>query len=115
MVVHGRNARAREAMFSFLRCLGLAPIEWEQAVAETGMASPYNLEAVQAAMDVAQAVVVVLTAEDRAGLLPELTDGPDPDTALEGQPRQNVMLEAGMAIGIGRASTIIVQIGDIRA
>lgn len=116
MVVHGRNVDARNAMFAFLRCLGLSPIEWEEAVAETGMGSPYTLEAVQAAMEVAQAVVVVLTAEDQAGLLPALAERPDsPETAIEGQPRQNVMLEAGMAIGTGRASTILVEIGPIRA
>jgi hypothetical protein len=62
-----------------------------------------------------KAVVVVLTAEDRAGLLPELTGIDDPDTALVGQPRQNVMLEAGMALGTGRASMILVQLGEIRA
>jgi hypothetical protein len=114
MVVHGRNRRAKEAIFAFLRCLGLEPIEWEQAVAETGTASPYNLEAVEAAMDVAQAVVVVLTAEDLAGLVPELADGRAAEAALEGQPRQNVILEAGMALGTDRAGVVFVQLGKIR-
>ena len=40
-VVHGRNESARVAMFAFLRSLGLQPIEWSQAVAATGEASPY--------------------------------------------------------------------------
>ena len=116
MVVHGRNLAARNAVFTFLRSLGLAPIEWEEAVAETGIGSPYNLEAVQAAMEVAQAVVVVITAEDQAGLHPSLADSPDsPETVLEGQPRQNVMFEAGMAIGTGRATTILVEIGRVRS
>jgi predicted nucleotide-binding protein len=115
MVVHGRNGRARDAMFTFLRALGLEPIEWEQAVAETGMASPHNLDAVRAAMDVGQAVVVVLTAEDRAGLLPELADGDDDDdVVLRAQPRQNVILEAGLAMGIDRSRTILVELGPIR-
>jgi hypothetical protein len=116
MVVHGRNLAARNAMFMFLRSLGLSPIEWEEAVAETGMGSPYTLEAVQAAMDVAQAVVVVLTAEDQAGLLPALADGQEStETALEGQPRQNVIFEAGMAMGTGRAGAVLVEIGPIRS
>lgn len=115
MVVHGRNESARVAMFNFLRALGLQPIEWEGAIRETGMASPHNLEAVQAAMNVAQAVVVVLTAEDQAGLLPGLAPEPtDPDIALKGQPRQNVVLEAGLAMGVGRERTILVEIGAIR-
>ncbi|WP_290471296.1 hypothetical protein [Leifsonia sp. 71-9] len=35
-VVHGRNAAARDSMFTFLRSLGLKPIEWDQAIALTG-------------------------------------------------------------------------------
>jgi predicted nucleotide-binding protein with TIR-like domain len=115
MVVHGRNLRARDAMFMFLRTLGLDPIEWEQAVRETGIASPHNLDAVRAAMDVGQAVVVLLTAEDRAGVLPELADGgDDEDVVLRGQPRQNVILEAGLAMGVDRSRTILVELGNIR-
>jgi predicted nucleotide-binding protein len=118
MVVHGRNLRARHAMFIFLRSLGLNPIEWEEAVRETGMGSPHNLDAVRAAMDVGQAVVVILTAEDRAGLLPALADPENPDdfddTTLRGQPRQNVILEAGLAMGVASERTILVEIGRIR-
>lgn len=114
MVVHGRNLRGRDAMFTFLRALGLRPIEWEEAVAETGIASPHNLDAVRAAMDVGQAVVVVLTAEDRAGLLPQLAEGDDDDVTLRGQPRQNVILEAGLAMGIDRTRVVLVELGSIR-
>ena len=115
MVVHGRNARARDAMFYFLRAVGLEPIEWEQAVAETGLGSPHSFDAVRAAMDVGQAVVVLLTAEDRAGLLPELAEGEnDDDVELRGQPRQNVILEAGLAMGVDRSRTILVELGPIR-
>jgi predicted nucleotide-binding protein len=114
MVVHGRNLRARDGIFTFLRALGLRPIEWEEAVAETGVASPHNLDAVRAAMDVAQAVVVVLTAEDRAGLLPQLADADDDDVMLRGQPRQNVILEGGLAMGVDRSRVVLVEIGSIR-
>jgi predicted nucleotide-binding protein len=114
MVVHGRNLGARDAIFTFLRSLGLIPIEWEQAVAETGVASPHNFDAVRAAMDIAQAVVVVLTAEDRAGVIPELAGEDTDDIELRGQPRQNVILEAGLAMGVDRARTILVELGPIR-
>jgi CAP12/Pycsar effector protein, TIR domain len=109
MVVHGRNAAAQKAIFMFLRALGLSPTEWEDAVAATGTASPHNLAAVRAAMDLAQAVIVILTAEDQAGLLPELAEEGSAEVLLEGQPRQNVMLEAGMAMGIDPTHTILVQ------
>lgn len=113
MVVYGRNTQTRDAIFMFLRSLGLSPIEWEQAVAETGLASPHNLVAVRAAMDVGQAVVVVLTAEDQAGLLPDLGAGDD-DELLRGQPRQNVILEAGLAMGVDPSRVVLVEIGEIR-
>jgi predicted nucleotide-binding protein len=113
MVVHGRNLAMRNAMFTFLRALGLEPIEWEAAVAETGMGSPHNLEAVRAAMDIGQAVIVLLTAEDRAGLLPELA-GEGEEIGLQGQPRQNVILEAGLAMGLNPRRTILVELGPIR-
>jgi predicted nucleotide-binding protein len=35
-VVHGRNEKARIAMFAFLRAIGLQPIEWSEAVSLTG-------------------------------------------------------------------------------
>jgi predicted nucleotide-binding protein len=114
MVVHGRNLGARDAVFQFLRSLSLQPIEWEQAVAETGLGSPHNLETVRAAMEVGQAVVVILTAEDQAGLLPSLAQEGDNDVLLRGQPRQNVVLEAGLAMGVDPRRTILVEIGPIR-
>ena len=60
-VVHGRNEPARDAMFSFLRSIGLQPIEWSQAVAATGEASPYIGVVLDSAFDAAQAVVVLMT------------------------------------------------------
>lgn len=113
MVVYGRNAGARVAMFTFLRSLSLQPIEWEEAVTETGRGSPHNLEAVEAAMRVAQAVVVVLTAEDEARLMPRFAE-PHDRTELIGQPRLNVILEAGLAMGLDRDRTILVELGAPR-
>jgi predicted nucleotide-binding protein len=113
MVVHGRNHRIRDAMFTYLRALGLAPIEWNTAVAQTTIGSPHNFAAVRAAMESAQAVVVVLTAEDQGGLIPELAQAGEDVTPM-GQPRQNVVLEAGLAMGINPDRTILVEVGPIR-
>ena len=35
-VVHGRNNEARDALFTFLRSIGLDPLEWTKAVHATG-------------------------------------------------------------------------------
>ena len=40
-VIHGRNDAAREAMFAFLRAIGLHPLEWPEVVQATGKPSPY--------------------------------------------------------------------------
>jgi predicted nucleotide-binding protein len=116
MVVHGRNRTALNGVRAFLAALGLEPVLWEDAVEETDSASPYNLDAVKAAMAVAQVVIVIFTAEDEARLLPAFVsddDGPD-ETELRGQPRSNVFLEAGMALAFDRDHTILVRIGSFR-
>jgi len=50
-VVHGRNLGARDAMFGFLRAIGLEPIEWSTAISATGSASPYIGQALDAAFE----------------------------------------------------------------
>ena len=67
-------------------------------------------------MGTAQAVVVVLTAEDEARLLPTLSrehESTD-ETELRGQPRPNVLLEAGMALAVDAEHTILVEVGPFR-
>ena len=59
---------ARDALFDFLRAVGLHPLEWSEAVGATGSASPYIGEILDAAFSVAQAVVVLLTPDDEARL-----------------------------------------------
>jgi predicted nucleotide-binding protein len=113
MVVHGRNQAARDAMFTFLRTLGLSPTDWAQAVGMTGVGAPHNLAAFRAAVSHAQAVVVLLTAEDEGALIPALR-APAEGGGFLGQPRQNVMVEAGLALGVCEARTILVELGPIR-
>ena len=108
-VVHGRNEPAREAVFAFLRALHLQPIEWEHAHSGTGSASPLNWEVVENGFKTAQAFVILFTGDDWAQLSSDL--GPD---AGGYQPRPNVLIEAGMALQMGRQRTVIVQIGVTR-
>ena len=114
MIVHGRNAAALNALRAFLHSLGLVPVLWEDAIEETGEGSPHNLDAVTAAMSMAQAVVVLFTAEDEARLLPRFWEGEADEEELVGQPRPNVLIEAGMAMALGRQHTILARLGRIR-
>jgi Predicted nucleotide-binding protein containing TIR-like domain len=114
-VVHGRNREARSAMFTFLRAIGLAPIEWSEAVRLTGEASPYIGHVLDTAFDAAQAIVVLLTPDDVAYLRSEYASGDaDPETTPLAQARPNVLFEAGMAMGRDPKRTVLVELGQLR-
>lgn len=115
-VVHGRNAAARNTIFTFLRSLGLDPIEWSVAVKMTGEGSPYIGQVLDAAFAAAQAVVVLLTPDDIAYLRSEYSSGEDdPETKPLAQARPNVLFEAGMAMGRDAKRTVLVEFGNLRA
>jgi predicted nucleotide-binding protein len=115
-VVYGRNRHVRDAMFQFLRALGLEPIEWEHAVMSTGSGAPYVGTVVEKAIRDAAAVVVLLTPEDEARLLPDFVtdDDADYERNLTPQARPNVIFEAGMAFGVVPERTIVVEFGVTR-
>jgi predicted nucleotide-binding protein len=114
-VVHGRNLGARDAMFGFLRAIGLEPIEWSTAISATGSASPYIGQALDAAFEMAQAVIVLLTPDDIAYLRPEYANADDDrERVPTPQARPNVLFEAGMAIGRHPERTILVELGALR-
>lgn len=114
-VVHGRNREAKDGMFSFLRALGLKPLEWSQAVNLTRKASPYIGEVLEKAFSSAQAVVVLLTPDEITYLRPEYAEADDPETKPVAQARPNVLFEAGMAFGRHPDRTILVEMGTVRA
>lgn len=116
LVVHGKNEKARKAMFEFLRAIDLRPIEWSVARAKTGQGSPYIGAILSAAFEMARAVVVLFTPDDEARLRPEWRsrdDGPH-EATLMGQARPNVLFEAGMAMGRNEKNTVLVELGDLR-
>ncbi len=116
-VVHGRNLKARNAMFEFLRAIGLEPMEWGEALALTGKGTPYNGDVLDQAFAEAQAVVVLLTGDDMARLGTRYAEADDPPEETEPTPqaRPNVLFEAGMAFGKYPDRTVLVQIGTARA
>lgn len=115
-VVHGRNLKLRGALFAFLRSIGLNPTEWSQAVKATGKSSPYVGEVLDDAFSEAQAVVVLLTPDDRAFLRESLRKVNDPsyESTPTLQARPNVLFEAGMAMGRCPDRTVLVEVGDLR-
>jgi predicted nucleotide-binding protein len=115
-VVHGRNNEARAAMFAFLHSIGLRPLEWSQAVQATGKPSPYIGEILEAAFNMAQAVLILMTPDDEGHLRDKYRQPNDPphDRTLTGQARQNVVFEAGMAWGKYQDRTILVELGTLR-
>lgn len=114
-VVHGRNSAVRSRMFDFLRCLGLEPLEWEKMRHLTGKASPTTLEIIERGFSEAQAIVVLLTGDDLVRLKDEFI--PEGDSKQEGketpQARPNVIFEAGMAFGICKERTLLMEYGDV--
>lgn len=115
-LVHGRDDHARQALSDFLRSLQVHPIEWSQALALTGKGSPYIGEVIDAGFSRAKAIVVLFTPDDEAKLRDKFIRTADPafERKLSGQPRQNVLFEAGMAFGRYKDTTIIVQVGKVR-
>lgn len=113
-VVHGRNEEAREAMFTFLRSIGLDPIEWLEAIKLTNKASPYIGEVLDMAFSYARAIVVVLTGDDLARLGTRFTAQGKPDESFTPQARPNVIFESGLALGRNPERTVIVQLGELR-
>lgn len=116
LVVHGRNERARTALFQFLRSLHLKPLEWSQAVRATGKPAPYIGEVLDAAFSMAQAVVVLMTPDDFAYLRDGLRQAKEPPHETEPtlQARPNVLFEAGMAMGRHPDRTILIELGELR-
>jgi len=114
LVIHGRNERARRALFEFLQALGLRPIGWSAARVLTGKPSPYSGEILDAAFKHAAAVLVLLTGDEEARLRDPLRSEQDAAEATSFQARPNVLYEAGMAMGRAPERTVLAQLGPVR-
>ena len=115
-VVRGRNDKARDVLFDFLRAIDLRPLELTDAVPTVGKTLPYIGELLDAAFTRANAVVVLFTPDDEARLREPHRSASDPDVEAElsGQARPNVLFEAGMAMGLGKERTVLVELGKLR-
>ncbi len=115
-VVHGRNEPLRKSMFEFLRALGLMPREWSHALQMAKGANPWTLDVIDTAMMRAQAVVVLFSPDDEARLREVFCKKNELRTEgkLKGQPRPNVIFEAGLALGMHPKKTLLVQVGEVK-
>jgi predicted nucleotide-binding protein len=115
-VVHGRDEELRKSMFAFLRALGLNPMEWGHAVETARGANPYVGQILESAMEKVQAVVVLFSPDERAQLKEHFCsrDERKSEGKLQGQPRPNVLFEAGLALGAYPDKTLLVQVGKVR-
>jgi hypothetical protein len=114
-VIHGRDKRARSELFTFLRAIGLSPIEWTKALTEAGGGAPLISDILDKAIRADRAFIVLLTPDDIARLKPEHANhDDDPDLRPAGQARPNVLFEAGMAFGRYPDHTVLVEFGRVR-
>jgi predicted nucleotide-binding protein len=115
-VVHGRDEELRKDFFAFLRALGLKPMEWDDALAAAKGANPDIGSIIDTCMNKVQAVVVLFSPDDEAKLKDEFLARGEKTTEgkLMGQPRANVLFEAGLALGRHAEKTLLVQVGKVR-
>lgn len=111
-VIHGRNEKARRAIFDLLRSVGLIPLEWSGLVKKTEKGAPYIGEILDVAFKEAQAVIVFITGDDIAYLREEYLSPSDPDYEERPYPqaRPNVIFEAGKAFGTNPDRTILIEL-----
>ncbi len=116
-LVHGRDLEARDALIELLHGFDLRVVTWREAASRAGEGgTPYTGDIVRAGMDMADAVVVLLTPDDVGYVRPKFRqhrDGAD-ELRPTGQARLNVIFEAGMAMALGRGRVVIVEVGATR-
>jgi CAP12/Pycsar effector protein, TIR domain len=101
VVVHGRGTARTAFFFELLRRLNLRPLALDELVVRSGSGSPSTRELIRSAFVRAQAVIVVFTGDDLASLRPGLGGNP--------HPYLHVIFEAGVAVALQHARTIIVE------
>ena len=106
MVIYGHDKQANEALFAWLRAIGLQPREWSQLIRATGSASPFIGEVLEKALRDVQAVVAFFTPDEY------VTAAGAGHVGGRLQARPNVLIEAGMALITHPTRTIITVLGN---
>jgi predicted nucleotide-binding protein len=111
-VVHGQDQDAAETIVSLLREVELLPRDFADARRMTASPMPYVGEVLATAFEVAQAVLLIFTPDERVELKDRLR-GERP-IQVDFQPRPNVLIEAGIALATHPDRTVIVEMGTVR-
>lgn len=116
-VIGGRDLAVTESMYALLDALGCKPVEFHQAVAKMKVGNPFIGDVLDKAFETVQGLVVLFTPDDEAKLKDHfLKKGGDAgERKLAGQPRPNVIFEAGMALSRHPEKTIMVQVGPMKS
>lgn len=110
MVIYGHDTEANNALFDWLRSIGLRPREWSQLVGGTGSGSPYIGQILTRAFQDAQAVVALFTPDEY--VIPRTPPSGSQDAGRY-QARPNVLIEAGMALVTHPDRTVIAVLGNL--
>ena len=116
-VVRGRDLAAYDALAALLMSLDLRIVTWEDAVRGVEGGTPHTLDIVRAGIDIADAVVVLMTPDDLGYVKEEFhnSGNDDPREAKPyGQARQNVIFEAGWAMALNQGGVVLVRVGNVR-
>jgi hypothetical protein len=115
-LVHGRDHSARDALIALLKAFDLKVINWRDAATRAGGGTPYTGDIVAAGMELADAVVILLTPDDIGYVRPDFREATDGPHELEptGQARLNVVFEAGLAMARDRDKVVVVEVGQVR-
>ena len=115
-IVHGRDEKARSDLAAVLERMGLQVVIFVDPIHWPKKGSPHAREVLESKMHSVTAVVVLMSGDDegrlRSGLCAD--DESNKDGALERQARQNVIFEAGMALGLFPNRTVLVQTQRLR-
>jgi hypothetical protein len=111
MVIYGHDLEANDALFNWLRAIGLEPREWDQLVTLTRTASPFIGQVLQHAFEDVQAVVAFFTPDEHVRPRHDLQRPPGASSDWRLESRPNVHIEAGMALATHPDQTIFVILG----
>jgi hypothetical protein len=93
LLIHSLESQTADELKKFLMSLGLDVVSRDQALELAGVSSPLLLEGFRTSLEVAQAIVVLLDEQS-------------------GRARDNLLLEAGLAVGLAASRTIFLHVGS---